>query len=62
MSGALFHALTPWVPTPANVDDDCTPGRVGHVFFFPERSYNALHDKKNGWSKQTNGGLVTVSE
>lgn len=36
----------------------CTPGRIGHVFFFPEQSYQALKGKDKGWSIRTNGGFL----
>lgn len=37
-----------------------TPGRIGHVFFFPQKSYSTLKDKKKGWSAKTNGGLLEL--
>ena len=60
MAGALYHSVTPWVPLPAEKTDLCTPGRIGHVFFFPQKSYDTLEDKPAGWSKTTNGGLVAI--
>jgi hypothetical protein len=39
---------------------NCTPGRVGHVFFFPEKSYATLKGKEGGWSENTNGGLLEL--
>ena len=40
----------------------CTPGRIGHVFFFPEKSYQALKDKPAGWSVSTNGGYLKLEK
>jgi len=60
MAGALYHSVTPWKPTPQAQGDPCTPGRIGHVFFFPEKSYVALHNKKKGWAKRSGGGSLEM--
>lgn len=62
MSGALFHSVTRWTPLPAKDKDDCTPGRIGHVYFFPEKTYKALEGKRKDWFVMTNGGLLTAEE
>jgi hypothetical protein len=59
MAGAIFHSVTPWTATPMKEGSPCTPGRIGHVFFFPARSYRG---KEKGWSSQTNGGLLELKK
>ena len=60
MAGALFHSVTPWTPTPMKEGSPYTLSHIGHAFFFPERSYNTLKDKRKGWSDDTNGGLLEL--
>ncbi|KAI0074579.1 hypothetical protein K474DRAFT_1601306 [Panus rudis PR-1116 ss-1] len=57
-SGHLFHAVGEWKPTVApRSEDGQTPGRVGHVFFFPRFSMETLHDKPADWMVRTTGGV-----
>ena len=58
MAGALFHSVTEWEPTEAEDMEGCTPGRIGHVFFFPEKTYTTLEEKERGWAEKTCGGLL----
>jgi len=39
-------------------NDFTTPGRIGHVYFFPQKSYDTLEDKGAGWAKRTCGGYT----
>lgn len=57
MAGKLYHSVGEWKPLPCN-DGDLTSGRIGHVFFFPEKSFLALKDKPKGWASQFCGGLL----
>lgn len=36
--------------------DKLTPGRIGHVFFFPQESLKQLEGKEKGWARKTNYG------
>lgn len=56
MAGHLFHSVTTWTAPPAEEGSDVTPGRIGHVFFFPAKSYQALDGKKPRWFIETRGG------
>jgi hypothetical protein len=57
LAGDLYHAVEFWEPSqgPAN-SDGVTPGRVGFVFFSPEKSLKALKGKEKGWFRATFGG------
>ena len=59
MAGHLFHSVAPWKSNKLDEkESDFTPGRIGHVFFFPEKSYLLLKDKPKNWSIKTNGGFL----
>jgi hypothetical protein len=56
-SAEIFHKVAGWKPTTHNsVNDICTPGRIGTVFFFPEPSFQILKDKPPGWGAKTDYG------
>ena len=38
--------------------DFLTPGRIRHVYLFPQKSYDALEGKRAGWAKRTYGRLT----
>ena len=48
--------MSKWTPLCKKKEDNLTPGRIGHVFFFPEESLKQLQDKEKGWAKKTNYG------
>jgi len=58
MAGALYHSVTKWEPTPMKNDNFLTPGRIGHVYFFPQKSYDTLKGKGAGWARKSCGGYV----
>lgn len=35
-SGALYHAVMPWLPKPQKQGSSFTPGRISIVFFTPQ--------------------------
>ena len=52
----IYHSVSKWTPCVKNKGDKLTPGRIGHVFFFPRESLNQLEGKEKGWAKSTNFG------
>lgn len=42
-SSALYHSVGAWKPS-VGVREGITPGRIGHVFFFPKKSLQNLED------------------
>lgn len=54
MAGALYHSVGAWKPD-VQVDrgDMVTPGRISHVFFFPQKSYQKLEGKEPRWAVRT---------
>jgi hypothetical protein len=56
LAGDLYHAVEFWEPSGPVNDDGVTPGRVGFVFFSPEKSLKALKGKEKGWFRATFGG------
>ncbi|KAF8227137.1 hypothetical protein L208DRAFT_1379928 [Tricholoma matsutake] len=56
-SAEIFHKVAKCNPEPHDpVNDTCTPGCIGSVFFFPQPSYDILKDKPRGWGAHTNYG------
>ena len=58
MSGYIYHSVTPWEALPKEKGSSCTPGRIGHVFFFPAKSFATLAGKKPQWFVNTGGGRL----
>jgi len=61
MAGTLFHSVTAWKPMPMEEGSPFTPGCIGHVFFFPKKSYRTLKGKRKGWARQTCGGALELN-
>lgn len=64
LSASLYHAVEKWHPIPCPPElqvDNITPGRIGTVFFFPEKSLQTLEGKPPGWMRETAGGLLPLS-
>lgn len=61
LAGDLYHAVGKWKPVGTVDDEGLTPGRISHVYFTPEASFNDLIDKPPNWSKRTVGGRFPSS-
>ncbi|KIY62946.1 hypothetical protein CYLTODRAFT_360727, partial [Cylindrobasidium torrendii FP15055 ss-10] len=57
MAAHLYHQIMPWKPLGSRDEHQMAPGRVGHVFFFPENSLAILDGKPEKWNQRTGGGL-----
>ena len=55
-SADIWHKVAKWVPTVHDPDEECTPGRIGSVSFFPAPSLKILQDKPAGWGRTTDYG------
>lgn len=63
MAGALYHSVGAWKPdVKAERGDMVTAGRVSHVFFFPQKSYQLLKGKEPGWAIRTMCGKAADSD
>jgi hypothetical protein len=45
--------VSDWEPTVKRLGDPLTPGRIGHVFFFPKESLTQLKGKTKDWGIDT---------
>ncbi|KAJ8508340.1 hypothetical protein ONZ45_g9369 [Pleurotus djamor] len=56
-SGFLWHSVGFWkAEASPREKDDLAPGRVGHVHFFHDSTFQLLKDKPPGWIVHTAGG------
>ncbi|KAF8240877.1 hypothetical protein L208DRAFT_1230812, partial [Tricholoma matsutake] len=56
LSADIFHKVAQWTPDCMQSQVELTPGRIGSVFFFPEKSFELLCNKPAGWGKRTGYG------
>ncbi|KAK7015246.1 hypothetical protein R3P38DRAFT_2518770, partial [Favolaschia claudopus] len=61
MSGLLYHTVGTWKSGSHISSNGITPGRVSHVFFFPQASFNELKDKPGSWMVATMAGANTCT-
>lgn len=52
-AGLLYHSVGRWYPMDGVGPENVTPGRIGHVFFSPEKSLDTLRGRSKGWGKDT---------
>jgi hypothetical protein len=52
-SAKIFHEILEWEPEEMEEGDQCTPGRIGNVFFTPKWTMDKLQGHEEGWGRKT---------